>query len=270
MLDSGGNVTGEIQAVLAGRRIGVLGLEAGQAVRVSQALSTVRALSVETASPVCGRESFDALIVSLAAVEDPRIAHACWQSQVPILVTGSGSSLAQGVAAAYSWACELLAEPWSEPELLMRVFRLLAPAVLRPKHYSARPAPLVLVADDDSSLLSLLVAILKGHGTACYVAKNGLQALQLTRELIPNLLVLDIDMPVMNGFEVLETIRRQPGLESVLVALLTGCDHPDDVRRGGALGADDYIVKPVHPLMLANRIKRMLRSSRLEPVNLPS
>ena len=270
MLNSGADVTAEIQAVLAGRRVGVLGLHAGQAVRASQALSSVGALSVETDSPVSGRESYDALIAGLAAVEDPRIAHACWQSHLPILVTGSGASLAQGAAAAYSWACELLAEPWSEPELLLRVFRLLAPAALRPKHYSARPAPLVLVADDDSSLLSLLVAILKGHGTACYVAKNGLQALQLTRELIPNLLVLDIDMPVMNGFEVLETIRREPGLESVLVTLLTGCDHPDDVRRGGALGANDYLVKPVHPVMLANRIKRLMRSSRLETSNLPS
>jgi DNA-binding response OmpR family regulator len=75
---------------------------------------------------------------------------------------------------------------------------------------------------------------------------------------MPDLILLDIRMPGINGFEVLETIRRDPGLQTLPVILLTGCDDPADVVRGSELHADQYIAKPVSPNVLLNRVKRLL------------
>jgi DNA-binding response OmpR family regulator len=77
---------------------------------------------------------------------------------------------------------------------------------------------------------------------------------------MPDLVLLDIRMPGMNGFEVLETIRRDPGLQTLPVILLTGCDDPTDIMRGSDLCADQYVAKPVSPNILLNRVKRLLAS----------
>jgi DNA-binding response OmpR family regulator len=106
--------------------------------------------------------------------------------------------------------------------------------------------------------VALVVATLRNDGIACRVAENGLMALRMARETGPDLVVLDIRMPGMNGFEVLETVRRDPGLQMLPVILLTGSDDPADIMRGSQLHADDYLSKPVSTNILLNRVKRLL------------
>ena len=118
--------------------------------------------------------------------------------------------------------------------------------------------PLVLLADDDPELIALVEATLRNDGISCRTADNGLTALRLAREIMPDLILLDVRMPGINGFEVLETIRRDPSLQALPVIMLTGCDDPADIMRGSELHADQYIAKPVSPNVLLNRVKRLL------------
>lgn len=119
----------------------------------------------------------------------------------------------------------------------------------------------VVVADDDLTVAALVTAILKKHGIGCVIARHGREALQVIRELKPDVLVLDINMPEMDGFEVLGALRREAALRSTAVVMLTARQREADVLRGFSLGADDYVVKPFGPLELVARVKRLLRPS---------
>jgi CheY-like chemotaxis protein len=111
----------------------------------------------------------------------------------------------------------------------------------------------ILVADDDSNDIYLLKrAFLKaGIDVRMEFVQDGEQAIRFlksrTREQqapIPELLLLDLKMPRVNGFEVLEWVRRQPGLKRLLVIVLTSSDEPRDINRAYDLGANSYLVKP--------------------------
>jgi len=251
----------EITASLAGRRFGLCGFDAGEARRISAVLCGAGALAMpfderllDESAPVC-----DAMLIKLASIS-PEGLRAAAASSVPILVAGASQALLEGVGAAYRWPRDFMNEPWSEAELLVRLFRLFecprssGAAAAR----EARIEPLVLLADDDPELIALVETTLRNDGIVCRTAENGLTALRLARELVPDLIVLDIKMPKMDGFEVLETVRRDPGLQMLPVILLTGCDDPDDVMRGSELKADEYLGKPVSPNILLNRVKRLL------------
>jgi len=179
-------------------------------------------------------------------------------SPAPILVTGSSQELLEGAGAAYCWPRDFMNEPWPDAELLVRLFRLLGPPVGSRADTKPRVDPLVLLADDDPEVIALVEATLRNDGITCRTADNGLTVLRLAREIMPDLILLDVRMPGMSGFEVLETIRRDPGLQSLPVILLTGCDDPADIMRGSELHADQYIAKPVSPNVLLNRVKRLL------------
>lgn len=149
-----------------------------------------------------------------------------------------------------------MVEPWTDAELLVRLFRLLqSPAG---SGSASRTEPLVLLADDDPELTELVEHTLQRDGIACQSADSGLTVLRMARELVPDLIVLDVKMPGMNGFDVLKTIRGDPRLQAILVVLLTSCNDPDDVARASELRADQYVTKPVNPNLLLNRIKRLL------------
>jgi CheY-like chemotaxis protein len=251
----------EITAALAGRRFGLCGFDAGEAERISGVLYGARSLAMPFDERLLNESArvCDATLIKLVSMS-PEGLRAAAASSGPILVTGPSQALLEGVGAAYRWPRDFLNEPWSEAELLVRLFRLLecpgssGAAAAR----ESRREPLVLLADDDPELIALVDATLRNDGIACRTAENGLTALRLARELVPDLMVLDVKMPKMDGFEVLETVRRDPGLQTLPVILLTGCDDPTDVMRGSALYADEYLGKPVSPNLLLNRVKRLL------------
>lgn len=250
----------EISAALAGRRFGLCGFDAGEAQRISRALSSANSLAMpfdERLLDESARVS-DAILIKLASISPAGLRVAA-RSAVPILVTGAGQDLLEGAGAAYRWPRDFMIEPWSEAELLVRLFRLFeSPRGAAAAARGSRIVPLVLLADDDPELIRLVDATLRNDGMACRIAEDGLTALRLARELVPDLIVLDIQMPRMDGFEVLETVRRDPGLQMLPVMLLTGSDDPSDVMRGSELRADEYLGKPVSPNILLNRAKRLL------------
>ena len=123
-----------------------------------------------------------------------------------------------------------------------------------------RPAtpgrPKIVIADDDIIVRAVVRSTPESFGMECRAASSGSEALAMIRERCPQAAVLDVNMPGMNGFEVLAAIR-QSGLD-IKVIMLTARQHERDVLNGFELGADDYLLKPFIPLELAARIKRLM------------
>ena len=129
---------------------------------------------------------------------------------------------------------------------------------------SPQPAR-VLVADDEQMTTVMLQHILTRAGYQVSIVHDGRAALDSIEMSMPDILLLDILMPVMNGLDVLSRLREQPETEHLPTILITAnAREPADVARGLRLGADDYIQKPFAPQELLARIESKLRSSRLE------
>jgi two-component system response regulator CpxR len=117
----------------------------------------------------------------------------------------------------------------------------------------------ILIADDDTELCELLAEFLQQEGFDVILAHDGERALSLSRQQSPDVLVLDIMMPSMNGIEVLKQLRQESGLP---VIMLTARGDDFDRILGLELGADDYLPKPCNPRELVARIRAVLRRSR--------
>ena len=125
-----------------------------------------------------------------------------------------------------------------------------------------RRDPIILVADDDELLRELLVFKLSGRGYSVQTAEDGEAALQMVRQSIPHLVVLDAMMPVRNGFDVLREIKADPSTSGVPVIMLTARKLESDIVSALDLGAADYLVKPFNPQELLARISRHLAAAR--------
>jgi two-component system, OmpR family, alkaline phosphatase synthesis response regulator PhoP len=124
---------------------------------------------------------------------------------------------------------------------------------------------LLLVADDDEDILQLLSFRLERAGYEIVQARSGDEALRLALELVPALAVLDVMMPGLNGFEVTRELRRNAATSTTPVILLTAKAQANDVARGMAAGADDYVKKPFDARDLADRVERLLRPRLVRP-----
>jgi two-component system OmpR family response regulator len=117
--------------------------------------------------------------------------------------------------------------------------------------------PKIVVADDDSGIRDLIRTRLEMSGYDVHTAKNGREALERIRALRPNAMVLDINMPELDGFGVLEALRAE-GIR-LPVLLLTARHAAEDVRRAVTLGAKDYLTKPFNEAQLLARVARLQR-----------
>ena len=117
---------------------------------------------------------------------------------------------------------------------------------------------LVLIADDDPDVLDLVRYRLDQRGYATITAANGADALDLARERLPNLCVLDVMMPKLNGFEVVQALREARNTESIPVLLLTATIGDRDVAHGLEVGANDYLRKPFDPQELSARVEALV------------
>src|SRR6266436_8331535 len=115
-----------------------------------------------------------------------------------------------------------------------------------------------MVADDDRDMVDMLSYWLKGHGYDVIRAFDGEQALKRWRETVPDLVILDVQMPKLDGFEVCRQMRMET---NSMVLILSALDREDDEVRGLELGADDYLRKPFSPRQLLARIKAIMRRS---------
>jgi CheY-like chemotaxis protein len=123
-------------------------------------------------------------------------------------------------------------------------------------------APTILIADDDDDVLELVQLSLRPGGYRLIVAHDGDEAMQAARQHRPALAVLDVTMPGMTGYEVVEAIRADPEIRHIPVFLLTARAQQADIEHGLALGADEYISKPFKPRDLRARVESVLASGR--------
>ena len=121
------------------------------------------------------------------------------------------------------------------------------------------PEAKILLVDDERSILDLVTAYLKPEGYQVYTAMDGPAALKAARSFKPDLIVLDVMLPGMDGVEVLSQLRRE---SAVYVILLTAKAEETDKIVGLSVGADDYLTKPFSPRELVARIKAALRRLR--------
>jgi CheY-like chemotaxis protein len=122
-------------------------------------------------------------------------------------------------------------------------------------------ARLVLVADDEEDILTLVSTIVERAGHEVVSVRDGAQALAAIRERRPDLVVLDISMPEVDGLEVLRRVRADGETRELPVLLLSARAQEADVRRGFDTGASAYVKKPFSPSDLARRVDELLEAS---------
>ncbi|TDK67366.1 response regulator [Sapientia aquatica] len=125
----------------------------------------------------------------------------------------------------------------------------------------SEPVLNVLVVDDDELMQHTLSVYLSSLGHSDVIASNGQQALDCLRDEHFDVILLDINMPVMNGSEVLAAIRKQEqqtGIHQIII-MVTGYAETDDLRKLTEAGADGYVVKPVDPIKLEFELIRLTR-----------
>jgi diguanylate cyclase (GGDEF)-like protein len=120
----------------------------------------------------------------------------------------------------------------------------------------------ILVVDDDPDVARFVEVTLQRAGFEIHLASDGEEALHKVAEVDPDLVVLDVMMPKIDGFGVAHHIRRSARRAGVGIIMLTARGHPEDEVRGLALGADDYIVKPFDPALLVARVRTALGRAR--------
>ena len=122
----------------------------------------------------------------------------------------------------------------------------------------------ILLVDDEPDILEIVGYNLKNEGYQVYTANNGLEALKSAKKITPNLILLDIMMPEMDGIETCEKIRAIKSLENTLIAFLTARNEDYSQVAGFDAGADDYITKPIKPKVLISKVKSLLRRLKAE------
>lgn len=124
--------------------------------------------------------------------------------------------------------------------------------------------PLVLVADDQPSATLMLQRVFEYEGYQVTSVHDGLSAYDSANTLLPDLILLDVNMPGMSGFEVLRKLRENPATASIPTILITALGEWPDIVQGLTLGADDYVRKPFHPRELLARAESKMRARKLE------
>jgi len=118
----------------------------------------------------------------------------------------------------------------------------------------------IVVVDDEPFILRSLSYVLKREGYQVFSATNGEEAVQVIRDVKPELLFLDVMMPKKSGFEVCREIKSDPDLKDVYVVLLTARGQASDKVAGMELGADEFMTKPFSPSKIVGRVKEILET----------
>ncbi len=130
-------------------------------------------------------------------------------------------------------------------------------------HKEQEKKPTVLVVDDNLQNLELLQVYLEDIDCRTIPAHNGMEALEIVRKEPPDLILLDVMMPKMSGFEVCKRIKNDPKTSDIPVIMVTALNEFRDIERGIDSGTDDFLSKPVNKLELLTRVKTMLKLKHL-------
>jgi PleD family two-component response regulator len=124
--------------------------------------------------------------------------------------------------------------------------------------------PRILIADDNQQNVELMEAYLMAIDCEISTAYDGEQTLKAVESFKPDLILLDIMMPKLSGFEVCTKLRSNPATKNVLILMVTALNEASDFERGVAAGTDDFLTKPVNKIELLCRIRSLLRVRHLE------
>ena len=123
-----------------------------------------------------------------------------------------------------------------------------------------KPNAKILIAEDNPQGVELLEAFLSDMPYEIRSARDGEATLQLVQEWRPDLLLLDIMMPKLSGFEVCKRLRQDPATRDLPIIMVTALDQPSDVERAVEAGTSDFLTKPIHKMELRLRVEAMLVS----------
>jgi CheY-like chemotaxis protein len=260
-----------IQQSLAGRRFGLMGFEAAESDSLIAALGTVRGIGhvVGAAANIPGLNTlspFDACVVNASATgvgEQPAPIEMIMRSRKPAIIIGTPDELVARFAAFAELNREFMARPWKPEELLLRAYRVLRyveTVEIAIQSVARTGARRVVLADDDATTIVMLTTILRHFNFECEIAHDGAQALELARKKRPDLMLLDVSMPKMDGFEALKALRGDSATRMTPVILVSALHDEAEVVKGFSLGADDYVTKPFNSGELIARINRVLRA----------
>ncbi|MDJ0782516.1 MAG: response regulator [Desulfosarcinaceae bacterium] len=133
------------------------------------------------------------------------------------------------------------------------------PAAASPAASRLRNQPLVLVVDDEPKNVKLLTAKLADQSYTIKAAFNGAEALEMVHRHSPDLILLDVMMPGMDGYEVTQQLKQNEATKAIPIIMITALDGPEDKERGMAVGAQEFLTKPVNTAELQARVGSMLR-----------
>jgi len=123
----------------------------------------------------------------------------------------------------------------------------------------------ILLVEDDKMLADMYITKFSKEGLQVMRAEDGAEGLEKAKAEKPDLVLLDIIMPTLDGFAVLKEIKKEPGLENTHILLLTNLGQSEDVEKGRELGADDYFIKANHtPAEIVEKVKYMLTKKMQE------
>ncbi len=183
--------------------------------------------------------------------------------KTPILLAGSANFLFQHSTEIRKHTRDFMFTPWHDEEILLRVYHLLSEIEKQKAaavHRAAAPEkPRVVIADDDPTTTILISTILKKNGMDCHIANNGRQAVELAKAIMPHAAILDINIPYLDGFEVLAALKNDEQTSGIPIILLTARQQETDIIRAFALGTDDYLTKPFNPMELLARLQRLIK-----------
>ena len=211
---------------------------------------------------------FDACVLNLSS-EVSKVAGGAVDllaiSRKPTVIIGERDEVLGHAFSLASATHEFIIRPWTREDFYLRAFMVLrnAPStpIDQPGHgAAARAEPTIIVADDDRTTIMMVQSILRTWKINCRVAHNGKDAMELTREIKPDALLLDVSMPDMDGFQVLAALRADPATRATPIVMLTAAQSEDEIVRGFDLGADDYITKPFRAHEMLARLKRLVRN----------
>ncbi len=249
-----------------------MGLEAPEANSIIATLGTVRGFGhvIGAAPNIPGLNSFspfDACFVNASAIgtgEQPSPIEMIAHSRKPAVIIGTDEELVTRFAAVADLNRDFMMRPYQPQELLLRAYRILRfveSAAVAIQSSARNGARRVVLADDDATTTVMISTILKHFNFECDIAHDGAQAFDIARKKKPDLVLLDVSMPNMNGFEALTALRGDLATRSTPVILVSAHRDEAEVVKGFSLGADDYISKPFNSGELMARISRVLRES---------
>jgi DNA-binding response OmpR family regulator len=125
---------------------------------------------------------------------------------------------------------------------------------------------LIVLMEDDAATRMMVASVLRKDGHEVFPAEDGAAGLKLVRELYPELVISDVQMPVLNGFDMLAALRLDSAIAGTPVVLLTSLQERAHMRIGMTTGADDYITKPFRPAELREAVAAQLNKRQLRRI----